>query len=81
MSVGAALAVVARPWLWAAALALVWRSAVPGWWRRWPPLPLPAPEYLRLRTETFAGSGSSRLGAEAVVGYLEWCRRMGRLSR
>ena len=81
MTFGAVAALLLRPWLWPTALQLVLRSAAPGWWRRWPPLPLPAPGYLGFRLETFSAGEHDRLGAEAVVGYLEWCRRMSHLSR
>ena len=39
------------------------RLARPGWWRRPPFLPLPAPDYLRFRMETaYGGAGDQRAG-------------------
>jgi hypothetical protein len=72
----AALAVAVRPRLWPVAVTQACRLAVPGWWRRWPPLPLPDPEYLRFRLQTAYGDGPA-VGPEPadVVAYLDWCRR------
>jgi hypothetical protein len=69
-------AVARRPWLWPAALAALFRLARPGWWHRWPLLPLPAPDYLRFRMVTaYGGDGRGRLVPADVVAYLDWCRR------
>jgi hypothetical protein len=68
----AALAVAVRPALWGVAVRQILRLAVPGWWRRWPPLPLPDPDYLRFRFQTAFGDGEPE--AADVVAYLEWCR-------
>lgn len=65
------LAVIRRPSLWRPALRMV----PPGWWRRWPPVPVPPPDYRRFRTETMYGSGGV-LEADDLVAYLEWCRSM-----
>lgn len=73
--VAAGVAVLRRPHLWVVALAMVLRLARPGWWHRWPPLPLPSPGYLRLRLVTaYGGDGGGRLVPADVVAYLEWCR-------
>ncbi len=50
-SLRAAGAVLARPRLWSSAA----RLAPPGWWRRWPPSPLPPADYVRFRTQTMYG--------------------------
>ena len=72
-------AVAARPWLWPAAVVTSLRLAPRGWWRRWPPVPLPDPAYLRFRLVTnYGGDGSGDLDPADVVSYLEWCRRAGR---
>ena len=71
----AALAVAVRPRLWGVAIAQVLRLAGPGWWRRWPPLPLPDPAYLRFRMQTAYGDPEAAPYAGDVVAYLEWCRR------
>ena len=71
----AALAVAVRPGLWGVAVAQSLRLAAPGWWRRWPPLPLPAPEYLRFRLQTAYGDPEAHPSPHDVVAYLRWCRR------
>lgn len=71
------VAVAARPRLWTVALRQLRTLAAPGWWRRAPHLPLPAPEYLRFRLVTaYGGDGSPRPPelARDVVAYLRWCR-------
>jgi hypothetical protein len=70
-----ALAVAVRPRLWAVAVVQARRLAAPGWWRRWPPLPLPDPAYLRFRLQTAYGDTGRGPAPEDVVAYLEWCRR------
>jgi hypothetical protein len=73
---GLAVAVLRRPRLWGPA----WRMVPPGWWRRWPPLPFPPAGYRRFRMETMYGDQPA-LGAEDLVQYLEWCRRMSPPAR
>jgi hypothetical protein len=74
-----ALAVLVRPWLWPAAAAEVVRLAAPGWWRRWPPLPVPTPELWRLRMITaYGGAGDAEPDVEDVVSFLRWAGRMRR---
>jgi hypothetical protein len=71
------LAVLGRPRLWSLALFAVLRLARPGWWRRWPLLPLPAPEYWRFRLITaYGGDGVGTPSAQDTVAFLRWCRRM-----
>ena len=69
-----AVAVLARPGLWAAAVGQVVRLARPGWWRRWPPLPAPDPAYLRFRLQTQYGDPEREPEPADVVTYLHWCR-------
>jgi hypothetical protein len=71
----AAVAVAVRPRLWGVAVGQVLRLAAPGWWRRWPPLPLPDPAYLRFRMQTAFGDPEAAPTPADVVAYLEWCRR------
>jgi len=52
--------------------------AAPGWWRRWPPVPVPAPSYTRFRLVTAYGEPPVPPPAADVVAYLEWCRRQRR---
>jgi hypothetical protein len=67
----AMLAVAIRPRLWPS-LA---RQAPTGWWRRWPPSPLPAAGYVRFRTQTMYGDNRPVARGDFIA-YLEWCRRM-----
>lgn len=70
----AAVAVAKRPDLWGTALA-EGRCFLPRhWWRRWPPLPLPAESWIEFRMETAYGDGKARPSEDDVVVWLEWCR-------
>jgi hypothetical protein len=69
-----AVALARRPALWGVALAQLARLARPGWWRRWPPLPAPEPEYLRFRLQTQYGDPDREPEPDDVVAYLRWCR-------
>jgi hypothetical protein len=81
MSFGAVAAVARRPLLWATALRQ-WRAfAAPGWWRRWPPAPVPPQEYIAFRLQTMYASPGAKLSGQELVGYLEWCRWMRSLAR
>jgi hypothetical protein len=73
-------AVLARPALWGTAVVQLLRLARPGWWRRWPPLPLPDPAYLRFRLQTQYGEEREPEPGD-VVAYLEWCRGQTRATR
>jgi hypothetical protein len=66
--------VVVRPRLWAIAVAQVWVLARPGWWRRFPPLPVPDPAYLRFRLQTAYGDDDHDPEPGDVLTYLRWCR-------
>ena len=68
-------AVAVRPRLWGVAMRQAFRLAPTGWWRRWPPLPLPAPEYLRFRMQTAYGDPDAQPSPADLVAYLEWCKR------
>lgn len=74
--------VVGRPDLWWTALDQARVTARPQWWRHWPPLPVPARDYLAFRLETAYGSGRPiAIRPADLVGHLEWCRDQHRLSR
>jgi hypothetical protein len=71
-----ARAVLAHPALGPSAFGALHRLAAPGWWRRPPFLPLPAPAYWRFRLRTaFGDDASARLTVGDVTSYLRWCRR------
>ena len=72
-------AVLLRPDLWPIALVQALRLARPGWWRHWPPLPLPDPAYLRFRLQTAYGDADRPPPPNDVVAWLEWCRDLRRL--
>ena len=69
------VAVAKSPPLWVTALRQVARLAPPGWWRRWPLLPLPDPGYLRFRLQTMYGGEGRSPAAADVLAYLWWCKR------
>lgn len=81
LALGVSLAL--RPWLWGDALVAVLRLARRGWWRSWPPVPSPDPEYVAWRTQTGHGDDArSPSGtAEDVLSYLTFCRGLRRSSR
>lgn len=67
-------AVVRRPDLWPTAVRQARRTAMPGWWRRAPFLPVPGGEYLRFRLQTQYGDADARPDPKDTITYLEWCR-------
>lgn len=67
-------AVAVRPDLWSTAITQAVRLARPGWWRRWPPVPVPDPEYLRFRARTAYGDPAHPPEPADVVAWLAWCR-------
>jgi len=72
-------ALVRRPWLWPDALALALRMAPRGWWRAWPPRPVPDEAWWRFRMETaYGGAGDREPNGDDVVAFVDWCRNMGR---
>ena len=78
----AARAVGGRPDLWPAAVVMAWRLAPQGWWRHWPPLPLPDAAYWRFRmTTAYGGAGNAAAAPADVVEYLEWCSTRRRRVR
>ncbi len=73
--VRALVAVARHPSLWATGARQALVLAGPGWWRRPPFLPLPAPDYLRFRLETaYGGLGDRPIEPRDLVAYLRWCR-------
>jgi len=72
-------ALAVRPRLWGVAAVQAGRLARPGWWRRWPPIPVPDPDYLRFRLQTAYGDPDRPPAPEDVISYLEWCRAVRRL--
>jgi hypothetical protein len=74
-------AVARRPKVWPAAVRQVGVLTRPGWWRRWPPAPIPDPAYLRFRLQVAYGDDRTDPEPGDVVAYLEWCRQMRRLGQ
>ena len=72
-------ALIRRPDLWPVALVQAARLARPGWWRHWPPLPLPDPAYLRFRVQTAYGDADRAPDPADVIAWLQWCRDLRRL--
>jgi hypothetical protein len=82
MTVPALLAVLRRPALWYIAGTVGRRMLDPKWWRRVPPLPRPAPAYAAMRHQAMFGSDpEAALGPDELIGYLEWCARMAKVTR
>lgn len=72
----AARAVALRPSLWPASVAALGRLARPGWWHRYPFVPVPDSAYWRFRMETAYGKDwGGRPTRNEVVDYLHWCQR------
>ena len=75
-------ALAGRPWLWPAAAAEALRLARPGWWRQWPPLPVPDAALWRFRMETaYGGAGDAVPAASDVVSFVGWCGAMRQWRR
>lgn len=74
-AVRAATTMLRHPSLWPTALRQVRRLAAPGWWHRFPFLPVPDRDYLRFRIVTaYGGDGTRPPDAHDLVTYLRWCR-------
>ena len=66
-----------HPWLWPAATSSALRLARPGWWRRWPPLPVPDAALWRFRMQTAYGGDGDEVPKESdVVTFVSWSRAM-----
>ncbi|MGA2803616.1 MAG: hypothetical protein ABSF89_04380 [Acidimicrobiales bacterium] len=70
----AAAEVGRRPSLWRIAAFEAIALAPRGWWRHWPPAPVPSPGWLAFRMETAYGDPDARPVPEDVVAFLDWCR-------
>jgi hypothetical protein len=58
----------------------VFLLARPGWWHRWPLLPLPDRSYLRFRLQTQYGDPIRAPEVADVLSYLRWCRTCRRAA-
>jgi hypothetical protein len=77
-----ALGVVLRhPSLWRTGVRQLFALAPRGWWRQWPPLPLPDREYYRWRLQTQYGDPDHEPAPSDLVAYLKWCKREHRSLR
>jgi hypothetical protein len=72
-----AMALLARPRLWPAAVAAAWSLAPRAWWRRRPFLPLPDRRWMEFRLATAYGA-SGKLRQDDLVAWLEWRQRFPR---
>jgi len=72
-----AIAVARTPRLWCTALVQARRLAPRGWWHRWPPRPLPDPDYLQFRSQTMYGGDARSPEPADVLSYLWWCKNRG----
>ena len=77
----AAWVLLRHPALWAVAVVQLFRLAAPGWWRRWPPLPLPDRDYLRFRLQSQYGDPEREPAPADLVSYLHWCKSYGKVAR
>lgn len=77
----AVAAVLRHPSLWGVAIRQALALAPPGWWRRWPLLPVPAPGYLGFRMQTAYGDADASPVPGDLVAYLRWCRAWPRVAR
>jgi hypothetical protein len=69
-----------HPSLWTTALRQIRRTAAPGWWRRWPFLPLPPGAYLAFRMITQYGDANRAPDPGDVLNYLGWCKDWDRIG-
>jgi len=53
---------------------LLWSFRRRGWWRNFPFLPLPDPEYMRWRMYTAYGDERAVPSVEEVIGFARWRR-------
>jgi hypothetical protein len=76
-----AASVALHPDVWTTAARQVVVLAAPGWWRRFPPLPLPDRAYLRFRLQTAYGDPDRAPDPGDVVAWLRWCKRIRAMRR
>lgn len=67
-----------RPGLGLEAVRMAFAAAAPGWARRFPFLPRPAPSYLDWRLTTAYGRPDAAPTPEETAEFLIWRRRMRR---
>lgn len=71
-------AVARHPGLWPTAVSRGLANAGPQWWRHWPPVPVPAPEWMAFRLECATGQRTGAPAPGDLLSWLEWCRAMSR---
>ena len=67
-----ALRGIRNPKTGVALLRVGWRFRSRGWYRRFPPLPLPAKKYVQWRMYTAYGDERAVPSADDVVRYARW---------
>lgn len=66
---------VRNPAIAEALVRVAWRFRRRHWYRRFPFLPLPAPEYVRWRMHTAYGRDDAVPPADDIVRYARWATR------
>ena len=66
---------VRNPAIAGALVRVAWRFRRRHWYRRFPFLPLPAPEYVRWRMHTAYGRDDAVPPADDIVRYARWATR------
>ena len=69
--VSTALAVIVRPDLWGALIALMLRLIPDQWWRRGP---FPSRAYLAYRGQAVYGMPLTQIPPDDFIRYLQWCK-------
>jgi len=76
LALGLALRALVRPRLARDLLRLAWSFRARDWYRRFPFLPLPPPEYLRWRMFTAYGDEQAVPPLPDVIRFARWRRRV-----
>lgn len=70
-----------HPGLWRTAVQQLLRLRAPGWWRRYPFLPLPDADYLKFRMVTMYGDPNHEPEPGDLVTYLDWLKAWPAVSK